>query len=214
MQDSFFIIAVGTLITIVNPIGAIAPFLAVTGHLDGAQKKSLAWKISVIACFALCACAAIGQFVFHFYGITLPAVKIAGGLLVLLVSIDMLHAKPSGTKHTAEEMLPTEDHEEAGIFPLSIPLLAGPGSILSTFLLMDKATSIERKAAVFGAIVAVMLTAFIVLNQADKISTLLGKTGVNILSRLMGLVLASVAMQFIIDGLAAAFPGLASALGT
>ena len=126
----------------------------------------------------------------------------------MLVSIDMLHAKPSRTKHTAEEEIEAGNREVAGIFPLSIPLLAGPGSILSTFLLMEQAVSLEKKTAVFGAIALVMFVAYLVLVQAERISKLLGQTGVNIMSRLMGLVLASVATQFIIDGLGEAFPAL------
>jgi len=207
-MDSFLIVAIGTLITIVNPIGAIAPFLSVAHDLNPAQKTSLAKKATIIACFALFGCAAVGQFLFQFYGITLPAVKISGGILVLLVSIDMLHAKPSRTKHTAEEEIEAGNREVAGIFPLSIPLLAGPGSILSTFLLMEQAVSLEKKTAVFGAIALVMFIAYLVLVQAERISKLLGQTGVNIMSRLMGLVLASVATQFIIDGLGEAFPAL------
>ncbi len=200
--------ALGTLITIVNPIGAIAPFLAVTGDIDAAQKKSLAKKVTIIACFALFGCAAVGQFLFQFYGITLPAVKISGGILVLLVSIDMLHAKASRTKHTEEEELEAEGKEVAGIFPLAIPLLAGPGAILSTFLLMDNAVTLERKAFVFISIALVMLASYFILIQAERISKMLGHVGVNIMSRLMGLVLASVATQFIIAGLQESFPGL------
>jgi multiple antibiotic resistance protein len=207
--DSFILIAFTTLITIVNPVGAIAPFIAVTAGDSLAQQRRLAAKAAFVAGAALVACAAVGSLVFNFYGITLPAVKVAGGILVLLVSIDMLHAKQSRTKATEEEKAEAAAREEAGIFPLAIPLLTGPGSILSTFMLMDQASTFANQISVYISIVLVMLTAFAVLAQAHHITRVLGQTGINVLSRLMGLVLASIAMQFILDGLGAALPGLA-----
>jgi len=209
MVDSFILIAFTTLITIVNPIGAIAPFIAVTQGYTQKQQRSLAKKAVYVAGAALVACAAVGSVVFSFYGITLPAVKVAGGILVLLVSIDMLHAKESRTKATEEEKQEAADKESAGIFPLAIPLLTGPGSILSTFMLMDKAHTISAQVSVYISIVLVMATSFFVLTQAHHLTRLMGQTGLNVLSRLMGLVLASIAMQFILDGIKAALPGLA-----
>jgi len=209
MIDSYVIIAFTTLITIVNPVGAIAPYLSVASDLPRASQLRLARKAISLACAALVACAAVGAVVFKFYGITLPAVKIAGGILVLLVSIDMLHAKQSRTKHTPEEGEEALEKEEAGIFPLAIPLITGPGSILSAFMLMDNADTVSKQISVYVAILLVMFTAYIVLAQAHHISRVMGQTGVNVMSRLMGLVLASIAMQFIIDGLSAAFPGWA-----
>jgi multiple antibiotic resistance protein len=208
MVNSFFFIAFTTLITIVNPIGAIAPFIAVTHGYTLRQQRRLAQKAVFVAGAALVACAAVGSVVFKFYGITLPAVKVAGGILVLLVSIDMLHAKESRTKGTQEETQEAADKESAGIFPLAIPLLTGPGSILSTFMLMDQADSIASQMSVYLSIVLVMATTFVVLTQAHHLTRLLGQTGLNVLSRLMGLVLASIAMQFILDGIKGALPGL------
>ena len=208
MVNSFFFIAFTTLITIVNPIGAIAPFIAVTHGYTRRQQRRLAQKAVFVAGAALVACAAVGSVVFKFYGITLPAVKVAGGILVLLVSIDMLHAKESRTKGTQEETQEAADKESAGIFPLAIPLLTGPGSILSTFMLMDQADSVASQLSVYFSIALVMATTFVVLTQAHHLTRLLGQTGLNVLSRLMGLVLASIAMQFILDGIKGALPGL------
>ncbi|MEO5667771.1 MAG: MarC family protein, partial [Bdellovibrionota bacterium] len=179
-MDSFVFIAFTTLITIVNPIGAIAPFLAVTHGYTLKQQRSLAKKAVFVAGAALVACAAVGSVVFSFYGITLPAVKVAGGILVLLVSIDMLHAKESRTKATEEETQAAADRESAGIFPLAIPLLTGPGSILSTFMLMDKASSIRSQVSVYVSITLVMITTFFVLTQARHLTRLLGQTGLNV----------------------------------
>jgi len=209
MVDSFVFIAFSTLITIVNPIGAIAPFIAVTHGYTRKQQRGLAKKAVFVAGAALIACAAVGSVVFQFYGITLPAVKLAGGILVLLVSIDMLHAKESRTKGSPQETQEAADKETAGIFPLAIPLLTGPGSILSTFMLMDQTTSVSSQVSVYVSIVLVMVTTFFVLTQAHHLTRILGQTGLNVMSRLMGLVLASIAMQFILDGVKAALPGLA-----
>jgi multiple antibiotic resistance protein len=209
MDLAYILISFTTLITIVNPVGAIAPYLSVTAGMPRISQVRLAKKAISLAGAALIACAAVGAIVFKFYGITFPAVKVAGGILVLLVSIDMLHAKQSRTKHTPEEDQEAQEREEAGIFPLAIPLITGPGAILSAFMLMDNADTFSKQVAVYVAIILVMLTAYLVLIQAHHISRLLGKTGVAVMSRLMGLVLASIAMQFIIDGLKAAFPGWA-----
>lgn len=209
MVDSFFFVAFTTLLTIVNPLGALLPFLALTTDHQNPERRRIAQRAAFVAGATLVVCAAVGALIFKFYGITLPAMRLAGGILILLVAIDMLHAKQSRTKGSVEETQEAQNKEDAAIFPIAIPLLSGPGAMLSTFVLMDKANTMVRQASVYLSIVLVMLTSYIVLSQAHRLAHLMGRIGINIMSRLMGLMLASVAMQFIIDGLTSALPGLA-----
>lgn len=206
---SFFLASFTTLFTIVNPMGAVGPFLAMT--LDETEKKrrEMALRASIISGGVLAFSAAVGAFVFKFYGITLPALKIAGGILLFFVAFDMLNARPSRSKQTAEEEKEGSLKEDIAVFPLAIPLLSGPGAIVSVFILTDKASSWDRHVALYAAILVSSILVYFVLREAHRVVRILGQIGVNVTSRLMGLVLASIAMQFIIDGLRGALPALA-----
>jgi multiple antibiotic resistance protein len=209
MFDSFFFVALSTIITVVNPLGALPPFLVMTADDELAQRRSCAFRATLVSGGTLIVCALMGTAVFTFYGITMPALKISGGILILLLSIDMLNARQSRAKATQEEQDEGVQREDIAIFPLGIPLLTGPGSIVSVFMLMDKANSFPKQSAVFAAIGATMLITFLCLSQAHHVSRIMGKIGLNVFSRLMGLVLASIAIEFILDGIRQALPGLA-----
>ncbi len=208
MFDSYFFVALSTILTVVNPIGALPPFLVMTAEDRISARRRCAFRASLVAGGTLATCALLGTAVFSFYGITMPALKISGGILILLLSIDMLNARQSRAKATQEEQDEGVQREDIAIFPLGIPLLAGPGSIVSVFMLMDKANTLPRQSAVFAAIGMTMLVTFLLLSQAHHVSRIVGKIGLNVFSRLMGLVLASIAVEFILDGVKQALPGL------
>ncbi len=189
-------------------MGAVGPFLAMTLSEPEKKRREMALRASIISGGVLAFSAAVGAFVFKFYGITLPALKIAGGVLLFFVAFDMLNARPSRSKQTAEEEEEGTLKEDIAVFPLAIPLLSGPGAIVSVFILTDKAVTLERHIALYAAICVSSILVFFVLREAHRVVRILGQIGVNVTSRLMGLVLASIAMQFIVDGLKAAFPGL------
>ncbi|MES2856966.1 MAG: MarC family protein, partial [Bdellovibrionota bacterium] len=173
--------------------------------------RSMAKRASLTAAGVLAGSSLIGAFVFSFYGITLPALKIAGGILLFFIAFDMVNARQSRTKQTAEEQKEGVEKEDIAVFPLGIPILAGPGSIVSAFMLSDQAGTFTRQLSLYGAIVIVGLAMYVTLREAPRLIGLLGQTGINVFSRLMGVVLAAIAIQFVIDGLKMALPGLVGA---
>lgn len=207
-MDAFLFVAVTTLITIVNPIGALVPFIAMTAGETAERRKQIALRAAFVSGGILAGCALAGAFIFRFYGITLPALKIAGGVLMFFVAFDMINARQSRTKQTAEEQHEGIQKDDVAVFPLAIPLLSGPGSIASVFMLADKAQTFDRHLALYAAIICTAFVAFLMLTQAHRIIGVLGQIGINVMSRLMGLVLAAIAVQFVLDGIREALPGL------
>ncbi len=173
------------------------------------KRRSVAFRAALVSGAILAGCAAVGAFLFKFYGITIPALKIAGGVLLFFVGFDMIHARQSRSKQTEEEQSEGVAKSDVAVFPLAIPLLSGPGAIVSVFMLADKANTWERHAAIYIAIALVSLISWIALREAPRIVNLLGQIGMNVMSRLMGVMLAAIAVQFIIDGIREALPALA-----
>jgi len=208
LSTAFFLVAFPAIFTIVNPLGAVGPFLAMTARDSALKRHSTAKRACLLAAVVLAVCAAVGGLLFQFLGITLPALKIAGGSLLFLVAMDMLNARESRSKNTEEEREEGALKEDIAIFPLGIPLLSGPGSMISVFILMEKAQSPIEQAYVYLAIFVTMGLAYIILRQASYLARWLGATGINVMSRIMGLVLAAIAVQFILNGVTEALPGL------
>ena len=168
---------------------------------DSVEKRiSTAKRACIVAFCVLCGCAAAGEIVFRMLGITLPALKIAGGLLLLFVAMDMVNARQSRTKGSEEETQEGAMKDDVAIFPLGIPLLSGPGSIVTVFILMERTQSYVDHAFIYASILLTMVLSFLMMRQANWLARLLGQTGINVFSRLMGIVLAAIAMQFILDG--------------
>jgi len=208
-MDSFLVIAISTLMTIVNPLGALGPFLAMTlGEADD-KRKQIAWRAALVAGGVLLICALAGAFIFRFFGITLPALKIAGGILLFFVAFDMINARQSRTRQTAEEQSEGVQKDDIAVFPLAIPLLSGPGAIVSVFLLSDQAHTWQRQLGLYTAIIITIAAVYFTLKQAHRIVRYMGQIGINVMSRLMGIVLAAIAVQFVLDGLRSALPQLA-----
>lgn len=149
-----------------------------------------------------------GAFLFRFYGITIPAIKIAGGGLLFSVAVDMINARPPRSKSTDEEASEGQEKSDVAIFPLAIPLLSGPGSLASTLILAEKAQTLARYVWVTVAIAATLIVSLLILYQAGRLAKILGQIGINVFSRLMGLILAAISIQFVIDGIKGAFPSL------
>ena len=150
----------------------------------------------VLTAFALC-----GQLIFKMFGITLPAFEIAGGLILLLIGIDMLGAKRSPTQESPDEAVEASQKEDAGIVPLGIPMLAGPGAISSVMVLVGQAPDKWHMMAILISIAVTSAASFGVLSGADRLRRILGETGIRILVRIMGLLLVALAMQFFVNGL-------------
>jgi multiple antibiotic resistance protein len=205
---NFFLVAFPAIFTIVNPLGAVGPFLGMSSRDSLEKRHSTAYRACMLAGGVLIVCAAVGGFVFQFFGITLPALKIAGGFLLFFVGMDMINARDSGSKATDEERAEGAHKEDIAIFPLGIPLLSGPGSMVTVFILVERAKTLVDHATIFLSIMVTMLISWIVLRQASRLAYVLGPIGINVMSRIMGLILAAIAVQFILNGLLDALPGL------
>ena len=181
-MDAFLVVAFSTLFAIVNPFAALPPFLAMTVGESVEKRRQIAWRASMVAGGILAGCALLGAFVFKFFGITLPALKIAGGILLFFVAFDMINARPSRTKQTAEEQTEGVQKEDIAVFPLAIPLLAGPGSIVSVFVLADQAHTWPRQIALYAAILITVFLIHMTLREAHRVTRYLGRIGMNVLS--------------------------------
>lgn len=197
-----------TLFFVVDPPGVVPLFLSITAKETPAERRKTALRAAIAAFCTLSTFAFLGGLLFKTLGISLGAFRIAGGILLFLLAVDMLQAQPSRTRTSPEEEAEGVDKPDVSIFPLAIPMLAGPGASSTVMVLVSRAESwIERLCvAVLIGITAVL--SYWILRSASVIERRLGHTGMNVLKRVMGLILAATAVQFVIEGLRTAFGGL------
>lgn len=198
------VVAFGSLFSIVDPFSALPVFVALTGEKPREYQSRTALRASLTCFVVLSVFAAAGSFIFKFFGITIPAFKVAGGILLFGVALDMMRAQHSETRTTKEEE--AEKHDDVGLIPLGLPLLSGPGAIAAVMVLAGQAESTASRVAVHVAILGIGASAFLILRSAAVVGKLLGTTGIRVIGRLMGLILAAIAIQFVIDGAHEAFP--------
>ncbi len=197
----FTLVALSSVFFVVDPFATIPSFLAMTQSHTEAHRRLMARQAAWTCFIVLTVFALAGSVIFKIFGITLPAFKIAGGLLLFLVAFEMLEAKRSGTQESTEERLEGQQKEEIGVTPLGIPMLAGPGAISTVMVLMGQSEYWWQAAPVFAAIAITAFAAAMILSGASRVRVVLGETGIRILMRLMGLVLTAIAVQFVINGL-------------
>jgi multiple antibiotic resistance protein len=197
----FLLIAFTSIFVLVDPFAAIPAFLVMTSDSAGTRRRRMAAR-AAWTCFIVLAIFSIaGSFIFSLFGITLPAFKIAGGIILGLIGLDMLHARRSPTKETPGDTEESLEKEDVGIIPLGIPMLAGPGSISTVMVLVSQAADWKHSTVVFSAIALTSALSFAILAAADRVRSFLGETGIRILTRMMGLLLTAIAVQFILNGL-------------
>ena len=206
MPIDYLVSALVTLLVVVDPVGLAPTFLAVTHGLPAKARKRIALRACAIAGLILIGTALIGDWLLRQLGITLPAFRIAGGLLLFAVAFEMvLGLRLKRDAKDAEQAVGEHIHDMAA-FPLAIPLMAGPGAITATILLAGQtAYRPQWLAALLAVIVAVMAACLLSFFAADRIGKLLGVTGNVVLSRLLGVILAALAVQYVVDGVRAAF---------
>ena len=199
----FSLLAFSSIFFLVDPFAAIGSFLAITAGADAARRRRMARKGALTCFIVLTTFAIAGQFIFRMFGITLPAFEVAGGLILLLIGLDMLEARRSPTQETTGEAEEGAAKEDAGIVPLGIPMLAGPGAISSVMVLVGQVPTFLgwQMAAILGSIAITAFTSYWVLAGADRVRGVMGETGIRILVRIMGLLLVALAMQFFVNGL-------------
>lgn len=196
------LVAFTTFFATIGPPDVAVLFAALAGKQDPLARRRLAIKGTVIAACILLFFALFGQAVLEHLGISLPALRTAGGILLLLISIDMVFARPSGATGTSgEETEEAASREDISVFPLATPLIAGPGAIGATILLVAEAHGHSLMVlAVIAAMGAVLLITLGMMLVATQMQKLLGKTGVHVIARMVGVLLAGLAVQFIFDG--------------
>jgi multiple antibiotic resistance protein len=194
-----------SILFIVDPFAVIPTFLAMTARDTPAQRRILARRGAWTCAITLTAFALGGSMIFRIFGITIGAFKIAGGVLMGLNALDMVQARRSQQRESAVETAEGIQKEDIGILPLGVPMLAGPGAISTVMVLALTAKSTSAHIAVYVSILLTALLTYLVLAAASIVERRLGQTGMRILTRLMGLVLSAIAVQFILDGIKLSF---------
>src|SRR6266700_1175690 len=199
----FTVVAFTSIFILVDPFAAIPAFVVMTAHDDSAGRRRMAKRAAWTCLVVLGSFGLAGSWIFRMFGITLPAFEIAGGLILLLIGIDMLQAKRSPTQEASGDKEEAAVKEDAGIVPLGIPMLAGPGAISSVMVLVGQVPHMWQwqMFAILGSIAVTALVSYWVLAGADRVRRVLGETGIRILVRIMGLLLVALAMQFFVNGL-------------
>jgi multiple antibiotic resistance protein len=197
----YALLALGSLFAIVDPIAAVPAFLAMTVRDSVAERLRMARVACLTAVGLLAGFALLGQMLFKVLGVTLPAFQVAGGLVLLLVALDMLRAQRSPVQETAEETAEGTGKDDIAITPLAMPMLAGPGAISTVILLEAQAQDWVQRLVLLACLSAVGLASYITLAVAGRGARWLSPIVLKIITRLMGLVLAAVAIQFIFNAL-------------
>ncbi len=204
MSFEFAITVFAAIFAIVNPIGTIPVFIAITQDYTPEQKRRVIKKACIVAASVLLAFGIFGNYIFAIYGITIPAFKIAGGLLLFSIAFNMTRGSVGRTKMTGEEREEALEKEEVGVVPLGIPLFAGPGAITTVMIYISLATTsndiVFDLSAIFISILITIAASFFLLRYAEPIFSRMGKSGAGAFTRIMGLLLAAIAVEFVITG--------------
>ncbi len=198
--------AMASIFAIVDPLGVIPFFSVLTEDMTFAQKRDVISKSCLVATTTLGIFAVFGQFIFDAFGFSIPAFEIAGGVLLFGVAFEMMNGERPRTKMTESERTETLEREDVGVIPLGIPLLAGPGAITTVMIYMTHPVNDPMdKMFIFAGILVAVMTTFFLMHYADRIFKRIGRTGTKALGRIMGLLLAAIAVQFIINGIIGAY---------
>ncbi|MEQ1600436.1 MAG: NAAT family transporter [Methylophilaceae bacterium] len=211
MTEWTYLFKIGiALFAIVNPVGALPIFISATDGWTEQHRAETAKTVAITVFIVLVTAALLGDRILDFFSISIPSFQVGGGVLLMLIAISMMHAKQSDTRQTKEEAIAVADREAIAIVPLSIPLLAGPGAISSMIISAQQSGSFLGHVSLALPVAVICLLIWITLRLSVRIARRLGTIGINIVTRLMGLILAAMAVEFIAHGLAGLFPKLVS----
>ncbi len=199
------------LLALVNPISSVPIFLSLTRAHSPRHRARIAAVAAMSAGIVLLVALFLGEIVLHAFGIGIDSFRVAGGILILLIALSMMQSSTQGgaAAKGAEESVAVDEGTALGVVPLAIPILVGPGAMSTVIVYAHRATSPMHYVLITAAIVSLSALIYLSYRFAPAIGRLLGTTGMNVLSRVMGLIIAAVAIEFIVDGLSALFPGLA-----
>ena len=201
MNVDFFILCFSSLFTLINPIGIVPIFITITEGYTKKERDVIALKSVIFSFFILVLFGIIGDVIFKFYDITIHGFRIAGGILLLKISFDMIESKRSRTKTTPKEEKEAEEKNEIAYTPLGIPLIAGPGAIASIMILSSESTNNNDILLLLSALVLVLFITFITFKISKILSKRFGKLGLRIMQRIMGLILMVISIEFILKGI-------------
>lgn len=199
IDTAFLITAFVTMFVVIDPMGMAPLFVALTQGMTRARRRAIAVRSCVTGFLVLLAFAAFGEKLLGFVGISMPAFRVAGGILLFITALDMLFERRTKRREDT-----SEDHgDDPSIFPLAIPLIAGPGAIASVILLTGQKPGLAGLGIVAGITLAVLLVVFALFLASGLLERALGKTGITVVTRLLGMLLAALSVQFVLDGLRA-----------
>ncbi|MCX6651269.1 MAG: MarC family protein [Methanomassiliicoccales archaeon] len=204
MDVAFAVTAFASIFAIMNPVGNIPVFVAITEGYSEELKKKVRIKVCLVASGVLVIFALFGNYIFDLYGITIPAFKIAGGILLFSIAFTMTRGQMTKAKMTDEEAQEASEKEQVGVVPLGIPLFAGPGAITTVMIYvsyaLDSSDATFDFLSIFIGIFATVIISYLLLKYAEPLFTRMGKSGAMAFTRIMGLLLAAMAVEFILSG--------------
>ena len=203
MEFEFLLTSFVALFIIIDPIGLTPVFIAITQGMDDSLRRKVALRSVLVSAFVISLFIVGGETVLGFIGISMPAFRIAGGILLFLTALDMLFQRRSKRRENQTEQ---ELVDDPSVFPLAIPLIIGPGAIATVILIDGAKPGLVGIASTSFITALVLLTVFVFFSAASRIEKLLGKTGIDVLTRLLGMLLAALSVQFVIEGLFEFFP--------
>jgi multiple antibiotic resistance protein len=199
---AYFVAALVTIFSVIDPVGISPLFIALTPEMDAKQRGSVTRRSTLVAAVILFVFAFVGRYLLTALGITVPAFSIAGGILLLLIAIDMLFGRTSRTKETPEEGMDALLASDISVFPLAIPIVAGPGAIATVVLYMSQAgTDASKVISVLAALTISLIAVYLSMRLSGVVLLVLRETGVHVVGRVMGILLAALAVQFILNGI-------------
>ncbi|MCF2872648.1 MarC family protein [Octadecabacter sp. G9-8] len=204
MDPAFLITAFVALFVVIDPIGLAPLFVALTAGMSPQKRRAIGIRACAVAIGILLLFSVFGTSILTFIGISMPAFRIAGGILLFLTALDMLFERRQKRREDQADGEDTDDNEpddDPSVFPLAIPLIAGPGAIATVILLVGQTNDTAGYFAVMGVLMAVLALVFVMFLSASALERMLGKTGITVVTRLLGMLLAALSVQFVLDGL-------------
>ena len=198
---AFFIYAFASIFIIVNPVGGLITFISLTAGMSVAERREIAKRSVMIACILAIVFAISGELILRFFGVTVDCLRVAGGILLFIVALDMLHARVSRESVTAEEIKDATKREDISVFPIAMPLLTGPGAITTVIVVIRTGQTLELKIITILAILLTFALSYLIFRFADVINRILGVSGSLVVTRVMGLFLGAIAVNFIAIGI-------------
>ena len=207
-HGAFLVTSLISLFIIIDPAGNIFPYLSLSAGFAPATARGLAWRACLYAFLILALFVGVGRILLQFFGITLPALQIAGGLILFRIAVDMLEGRGHFNRIDTSSSLNAADYRDVALVPLAVPLLSGPGAISTALVLTSRSKNYLEDVLILLSLALVLLLTYLCFRFAQSLLSVLKESRVRLLTRVMGLIMAALAVQFILEGLGAAFPSL------